>query len=792
MEHEGYNPYMYLPTDTGRPRQRKYLNESVYMNDMDIACSSVWHNRHPMGAEKGEHRSHPQEHIHKNDTDIAGLSGSDNGHTMVTETEKHLRFPQRHIYVNDTDIAGLSGSDKGHPLATETERHIRYPQRHNIYVNDTDIAGLSGSDKGHTMGTEKGSYRNYAQEHIYVNDMAISDYSRSDNGYPVGIQKDRYRQDSREHICMNDMDIADTFGMEKGHPLDTEKDRHRNDPEVPTACIYKDVKDTVRNSRSNNMHNTYLPAANEKDKDRGDSDEPDAHIDGLGNPSTDDCYSHRPVCANRDRSGTNPDQPIYMLNKRDGSGNSSPKRSRKRQRRISFLTCCSRHDSDSEPDLIIHASTSVNRTSSACGNIEDATELHDLSLTDGMSPPTAQICTTCVDQDSGTEQVALQRIAESDEYGSCRNVEGTILDIQRNMIERINGIEDFQIFIDSLDTNNVNENCAFAVGPISTYNHRGVMFTKRVSQKVVDHVAQYINNRFELFEGTVTEAGSFHDRTKVGNACEFDYQYELKHKFSFCAKQERMSKTRGCFAIHLQADCTDDCVLAPLDSFKMKETFSELVDDALHAMELPEGVEHAGFLSPYFSGVRNSGPAVTILLLVEYRGTKQLLTVDLALVFPVTINDLEIVLGSSFPTRAKRLFDEWFPDGIPQLHLVPSEMRTLWRLSTAHLEVKLMAKAFQPDGKARRTIRIMKAIVEKFLTIRHNSDHKDLVLQEDEDTKMRKQWDKFPPARLSQMQEISPAYVSIRPCVIKYWVFEHSVLIIPREDAMVHRVCFRA
>ena len=389
----------------------------------------------------------------------------------------------------------------------------------------------------------------------------------------------------------------------------------------------------------------------------------------------------------------------------------------------------------------------------------------------------------------------------SSSLGAGNDTSLNITENRDSIGEATKSYEDFMHLVKDIG---ISGSSPFAAGPTETYTHPAVVKAKQASQIVVEGVSQYINRNAPGLAGTVLETGSFHDRTKVGEACEFDYMHEL-HGIPIIPELK--------FADVLFFDIYSNGYR--LNSFDLYEEFAKHALEALRAMELPEGVEHHGFYSPEFSGIRNSGPSITILLLVKFEDTKQKITVDLTPALPVSV----VEMGRLLPTRTLELFEKWFDGGVPQIHFIPTDTRVLWTLSTAYLDVGFMNRVCAADGKARRIIRAVKRLADKLLTIRHEEDYKSLMAtifkilhikgepasdnperaeyflcycqlsqicgensQEEVQyveylrSAMRKKWKALNPAILGWANEICPAYVSVRSCAIKYLVIEDIIL----------------
>ncbi len=422
-----------------------------------------------------------------------------------------------------------------------------------------------------------------------------------------------------------------------------------------------------------------------------------------------------------------------------------------------------------------------------------------------LDPPTNTSLDEYAEVDDIPDEGSTYRPPFGSQNGENNNAVLDVTKCNRDAIkEATKSCKEFVNLLD--DRKSISGTSLFAVGPAETYSHASVVKAKQASQRVVESVSLYINKNIPELAGTVRETGSSHDHTKVGKACEFDYMHEF-HRLPI--KPELRFADTLSFAIYTNGKI--------LNSFDLYEKFSKTATEALNAIELPPGVQHGGFYSPEFSGVRNSGPAVTILLLVKFEESTQMITVDLTPALPVSVEEMKHML----PTKALTIFETWFDLDIPQIHFVPTETRLLWRLSTAYLDVEFMNKVFAVDGKARLIIRAVKLLADKLLTIRQEEDSRSLIATiveilrggqrepASDDTEqtayflcqchqpskrsgdknqdaakhveylrnaMRKHWFKLNPGLLAWANEIYPAYVSVRSCAIKYLVIRDFML----------------
>ncbi len=259
------------------------------------------------------------------------------------------------------------------------------------------------------------------------------------------------------------------------------------------------------------------------------------------------------------------------------------------------------------------------------------------------------------------------------------------------------------------------------LGPFVDYRNPSVVEAYQACLETMDEVTKWICENHEEFAGDLIGTGSFHDGTKIGRANEFDFLFQLRNT-SFRMQLDSQKN----LTFKVMSDCVHDGAFSEmckkvhgkcyLISERFYRTFAGHVNAALKTIELPSKMRHAGFCSPRFSGVRKCGPAATIPIYFQHRGGEEvLITIDISPALPVSFVDIQQAANIQWPLS---MLDQLNENETAQIHLIPGDRSLLWRLSTAKLEVNYMAKKFAGDGKVRRTIQIVKSLLEKHLTVR--------------------------------------------------------------------------
>ncbi len=249
---------------------------------------------------------------------------------------------------------------------------------------------------------------------------------------------------------------------------------------------------------------------------------------------------------------------------------------------------------------------------------------------------------------------------------------------------------------------------------LDEYSRQEAVSTHRLVTGVLNNLVVSIPRVDSRFSGTVIGTGSFHDGTKIGEADEFDFMYELEdNNFQLHLHEEQ---SLGFLLSPRQNQWDDECdcyinLNANLSASVMAKAFANSVGQAMALVPLPQGLKHAGFCSPAYSGLRGNGPAVTIILL---KGDKdRLISIDLTLALPANLEEvLRHVphLYESWPSLVIETLEQH-----PVLHLIPTSGRH-WRLTTAQLDVQLL-QSFHDNGLVKRSIRQLKLLRERYLAI---------------------------------------------------------------------------
>ncbi len=278
------------------------------------------------------------------------------------------------------------------------------------------------------------------------------------------------------------------------------------------------------------------------------------------------------------------------------------------------------------------------------------------------------------------------------------------------------------------------------LGPFMKRKDPSVVGPYQASLEIMDKITAWICQNHETFAGDYVGIGSFHDGTKIGRANEYDFLFQLRNtSFQVLLNDKDNLTFKVLPGTTLSETFSEMCGMSQsqdiLLSGKLYETFAKHVNQGLSTIKLPRKMRHAGFCSPRFSGVRKCGPAVTLQVYYQHRADEEvLITIDITPALRVSrehLQQVEIQWPLPISDQLRKATET------PQIHLIPSERRSLFKLSTAKLEVDFMGEHLAREGKVRRTIQTVKNLHDKYLTVR-------LEGTEDERTKKRTDITKVP------------------------------------------------
>ncbi len=197
------------------------------------------------------------------------------------------------------------------------------------------------------------------------------------------------------------------------------------------------------------------------------------------------------------------------------------------------------------------------------------------------------------------------------------------------------------------------------------------------------------------FKGHVRNIGSCHDGSKVGRMNEVDSLYVLEEDNILVEESER----DGFYRVFLKKDSTK-CEIFPRS---IRNQFANAYEKIISRLPLPLCLQHGGYNSPRYSGLRYNGPAATSQFLIK---GKSLLTWDMTPTFSLPkchgiYDEMRKIIQPVIKMTKDKMMD------IMDINLIPDAVENLWRLSTAQMEADILRSlsSVAPLKQASPTVR---------------------------------------------------------------------------------------
>ena len=257
----------------------------------------------------------------------------------------------------------------------------------------------------------------------------------------------------------------------------------------------------------------------------------------------------------------------------------------------------------------------------------------------------------------------------------------------------------------------------------------------KIRISLLSHISDRIEMNEEFpFSGRIEKIGSCWDGSKVGQLDEVDTLYVLDPSHVTVANDDTdMNNARVSYS-------GKEYSVRQLNTM-----FADALEKALEG-EPPIGMEHNGFAAPEFSGVRISGPAVTVL----YRTADQfgpiqkgtMVSLDITLAIPFKNNDVLTEIGQKIDAIIS--VTDCKPIDPPRTpHLIPYSVTGTWKTTTAYIEANVLheLEGHIPLKRAHLLLKCLQRKVEQFTSAyklfevdppqetRYNSRHIELVRQ---------------------------------------------------------------
>ena len=233
----------------------------------------------------------------------------------------------------------------------------------------------------------------------------------------------------------------------------------------------------------------------------------------------------------------------------------------------------------------------------------------------------------------------------------------------------------------------------------------------KIRSSILSHIYYRIEMNEEFpFRGSIKKIGSCWDGSKVGQLDEVDTLFVLD------PNQVTISKY---FLHNVRVSYSGN----EYSTGQLNTMFADAVELALEG-DPPEGMEHNGFAAPEFSGVRLSGPAVTVL----YRTTAQcgpiqkgtMVSLDITLAIPFNKTEFDVIMEiNSKIDRIISLTDNKPMDPPRTPHLIPYAVTGTWKPTTAYIEANVLheLEGNIPLKRAHLLLKCLQRKVEQFTSV---------------------------------------------------------------------------
>ena len=273
---------------------------------------------------------------------------------------------------------------------------------------------------------------------------------------------------------------------------------------------------------------------------------------------------------------------------------------------------------------------------------------------------------------------------------------------------------------------------AFAEG-ISVADLEEEITNFKDGNEVRHRILRFIRLRTEEDEtfplgGYITRIGSTWDGTKVGHLDEVDTLYVLHKDQVAIIPGEHGDIDIESFRVKWKG--------SSYTASELSELFANELDLAL-CTEPPEGMEHNGYATPRYSGIRVSGPVVTVLFrtatdlgLME-RGSMVSLDITLALPFSYLQSDEQNTIDATnmwFTNYIISTNDK--PIDAVEPHVIPCRVKNVWKPTTAYIEANALHELERHCALKRAHI-LLKCLMKK--VDRFNCEHRLFQDEADED-----------------------------------------------------------
>ena len=203
--------------------------------------------------------------------------------------------------------------------------------------------------------------------------------------------------------------------------------------------------------------------------------------------------------------------------------------------------------------------------------------------------------------------------------------------------------------------------------------------------------------------GQTNNIGSFHDGSKIGKMNEVDSLYVLDNENIVIKEQAEKE-----FQVFWKGDSHDSSTFE-IKPRQLRNELASAYADVISKLPLPDCMEHAGYRSPEYSGLRYNGPAATSQFLAEDKDGQRLLTWDMTATVCLdskhrTCTAVREIIQPILARNPGKMFGE------TTIHLFPNANEELWKLSTAQLEADLLREIIPAKATFKTALSRSKAL----------------------------------------------------------------------------------
>ena len=275
--------------------------------------------------------------------------------------------------------------------------------------------------------------------------------------------------------------------------------------------------------------------------------------------------------------------------------------------------------------------------------------------------------------------------------------------------------------------------CAY-VGGISVADLEEEMTNFKDGNTVRQRILHFINQRTKLNEtfplnGQITSIGSSWDGTKVGHLDEVDTLYILNKDQLTILPGEHGEVDMENFRVKWKG--------GEYSASELAELFANALDEALRT-DSPKGMEHNGYAAPRYSGIRASGPAVTVLFRTATNigpmEMKRMVSLDITLALPYSYiqSDQQAVMDGIDAWSSKYITStNDKPIDAVEPHVIPCRVRKGWKPTTAHVEANVLHE-LDRHCAMKKAHTLLKCLMKKVDTFNHT--HRLFHVDVDEST----------------------------------------------------------